>query len=344
MLKLRHALLILSVFSSIFFSIFTSPVLFAKNFDVIAHRGASGYLPEHTLEAATLAFAMGPDFIEQDAVITKDGIAVVLHDIHLETVTNVEQVFPNRAREDGRFYALDFTLAELRTLQVHERANNNGEQVFTKRYTGNIANFTVATLEEHYELITQLNREFNTDVGVYTEVKSPAWHAEQGVDASQIVIASLTRFNLSNKDANSYLQCFDFNEIKRIRTELNYAGKVVLLMGENSWGESTTDYNWVKSEAGMKVVANYADGLGPWLGQLLDEQAMTAGKVVPAAWVEFAHNEGFVIHPYTFRQDALPPGMTETQLLNTLKHVVKVDGVFTDHVPPVKAWLEAQSE
>ena len=335
MLKIRHALLTFSL--SI--SIFASPVLLAKDFDVIAHRGASGYLPEHTLEAATLAFAMNPDFIEQDAVITKDGIAVVLHDIHLETVTNVEQVFPERARKDGRFYALDFTLAELRTLQVHERANSKGEQVFTKRYTGNTANFTVATLEEHYELITQLNREFNTNVGVYTEVKSPAWHNEQGVDASQIVIASLTRFNLANKDANSYLQCFDFDEIKRIRKDLNYAGKVVMLIGENSWGESTTDYDWIKSEAGMKEVANYADGLG-----LLDPQAMEAGKLVPASWVEYAHSEGFIIHPYTFRQDALPPGMTAEQLLSTLKHVVNVDGVFTDHVPPVKAWLEAQGE
>ena len=340
MLKIRHALLTFSL--SI--SIFASPVLLAKDFDVIAHRGASGYLPEHTLEAATLAFAMNPDFIEQDAVITKDGIAVVLHDIHLETVTNVEQVFPERARKDGRFYALDFTLAELRTLQVHERANSKGEQVFTKRYTGNTANFTVATLEEHYELITQLNREFNTNVGVYTEVKSPAWHNEQGVDASQIVIASLTRFNLANKDANSYLQCFDFDEIKRIRKDLNYAGKVVMLIGENSWGESTTDYDWIKSEAGMKEVADYADGLGPWLGQLLDPQAMEAGKLVPASWVEYAHSEGFIIHPYTFRQDALPPGMTAEQLLSTLKHVVNVDGVFTDHVPPVKAWLEAQGE
>src|SRR5262245_10445554 len=79
---------------------------------VIAHRGASGYLPEHTLEAAAMAHAMGADFIEQDVVLTKDDQAIVLHDIHLETVTNVAKTFPQRARPDGRYYAIDFTLSE----------------------------------------------------------------------------------------------------------------------------------------------------------------------------------------------------------------------------------------
>ena len=107
----------------------------AQRFSVIAHRGASGYLPEHTLEAATLAFSLKPDFIEQDVVISKDNVPVVLHDIHLETVTNVEAVYPKRHRADGRYYARDFTLEELRNLRVHERANSDGKQVFepTKR-------------------------------------------------------------------------------------------------------------------------------------------------------------------------------------------------------------------
>ena len=81
---------------------------------IIAHRGASGYLPEHTLEAAALAHAMGADYIEPDVVLSKDGIPVVLHDIHLDTVTNIARVFPDRKRPDGRYYALDFTLKELK--------------------------------------------------------------------------------------------------------------------------------------------------------------------------------------------------------------------------------------
>jgi glycerophosphoryl diester phosphodiesterase len=88
---------------------------------VIAHRGASGYLPEHTLEAVTLAHAQGAEHIEQDLVLSRDDVPVVLHDIHLDSVTDVAAKFPSRKREDGRWYALDFTLAELKQLRVTER-------------------------------------------------------------------------------------------------------------------------------------------------------------------------------------------------------------------------------
>src|SRR5688572_33212284 len=85
---------------------------------VVAHRGASGYLPEHTLEAKVLAFAQGADFIEQDVVMTRDDQLVVIHDLTLERTTNVATVFPGRAREDGSYYVIDFTLPELRQLVV----------------------------------------------------------------------------------------------------------------------------------------------------------------------------------------------------------------------------------
>ena len=97
---------------------------------VIAHRGASGYLPEHTLAAKALAHGMGADFLEQDVVLSRDGVALVLHDIYLEATTNVEAVFPDRARDDGRFYAADFTLQEIKQLRAHERTDKEGEPVF----------------------------------------------------------------------------------------------------------------------------------------------------------------------------------------------------------------------
>ena len=122
---------------------------------VIAHRGASGYLPEHTLEAATLAYAQGADFIEQDVVLSKDGVPVVLHDIHLDTVTNVAKRFPDRKREDGRYYVIDFTLKELKTLRVHERTDLKGQPVYAGRFQGD-SDFRIATLEDHFELIEQL--------------------------------------------------------------------------------------------------------------------------------------------------------------------------------------------
>ena len=97
---------------------------------VVAHRGASGYLPEHTLAAKALAYAMKPDYIEQDVVMTKDDRLVVLHDHYLDRVTNVAEVFPDRARKDGRYYAIDFTLAEIKQLSVTEGFNvKEGKQV-----------------------------------------------------------------------------------------------------------------------------------------------------------------------------------------------------------------------
>lgn len=312
----------------------------AFEFAVIAHRGASGYLPEHTLEATTLAFALQADFIEQDVVITKDDIPIVLHDIHLETVTNVETVFPQRAREDGRFYARDFTLAELRRLNVHEREDNKQNRVFPTRFAATTSRFTIATLYEHFDLISELNRQFGKNIGVYPEVKSPAFHLVEGVDASQIVIEALQRFNLDGADDNSYLQCFDFNEVKRIRRELGYKGKVVMLIGENDWKESSTDYTWIRSAEGMAEVAKYANGIGPWIPQLLNQDDTKSKKIEPANWVAHAHSNNLVIHPYTYRHDALPASISGPHLLDALRNIVKVDGVFTDHVPPVLAWRE----
>lgn len=323
----------------------TSDILNANDnmqFTVIAHRGASGYLPEHTLEAATLAFSLRPDFIEQDVVITKDDIPVVLHDIHLETVTNVEDVFPTRHRNDGRFYARDFTLEELHKLQVHERADSDGNQVFKNRYRGKNANFKVATLAEHFELISELNRQFGASVGVYPEVKSPAFHIKEGIDSSKIVIDTMNTYGFGGEHGNSYLQCFDFNEVKRIREILGYKGKVVMLIGENDWGESDTDYNWLRTQEGMEQVALYADGIGPWLGHLFDVVAMTKGETKAAKWVQYAHQNKLTIHPYTYREDALPSGMTSEQVLELLENVVHADGVFTDHLVPVLTWRDNQ--
>ncbi|GAL25385.1 glycerophosphoryl diester phosphodiesterase [Vibrio variabilis] len=114
---------------------------------VIAHRGASGYLPEHTLEAKALAYAMKPDYIEQDVVMTKDDRLVVLHDHYLDRVTDVASRFPDRAREDGRFYAIDFTLAEIKTLRVTEgfKLDEQGNKVagYPERFPMWKSDFTV---------------------------------------------------------------------------------------------------------------------------------------------------------------------------------------------------------
>lgn len=291
---------------------------------VIAHRGASGYLPEHSLEAAILAYSQGADYIEQDLVLSKDNVPIVLHDIYLESVTNVEQVFPKRARKDGRFYAIDFTLAEIQSLQKHERTDAQGQQVFPGRYKG-LSPFKIATFEQQIQLIAQLNQQFNKNVGIYPEIKSPAWHLAQGVDISKIVIEILRRYDLDHPDKNVYVQCFDFAETKRIRNELGLKAKLVQLFAENDWGESTTDYDYLKTAAGLTEIAKVAQGIGPWMPQLFDIKAMQPTDLAP-----LAKSLNLQIHPFTFRVDALPKGLDSKTTLNILFENLKVDGVFTD--------------
>ncbi|MCF2949835.1 glycerophosphodiester phosphodiesterase [Paraglaciecola aquimarina] len=300
---------------------------------VIAHRGASGYLPEHTLESATLAYAQGADFIEQDLVVSKDNVLIVLHDIHLETVTNVEQKFPARNRKDGRYYAIDFTLAELKTLTVHERQTKTGQLVFANRYQGN-SDLKIATFEQQIELIQQLNRQFSKNIGFYPEIKSPAWHKQQGVDISKLVLAVLRKHKLDNAHANIYLQCFDFAETKRLRHELKAKVKLVQLIAENDWLESPTDYEILKTSKGLKQIAQVAQGIGPWIPQIIDLKTYQ-----PTGLVEQAHKLGLTVHPYTFRQDALPEGLNSQQALDLLFNKLKVDGVFSDFPDTVVEYL-----
>jgi len=313
---------------------FTSKVIAAKAL-VIAHRGASGYLPEHTLESVTLAYALGADFIEQDLVVTKDSKLIVLHDIHLETVTNVEQVFPGRKREDGRYYVLDFTLAELKTLNVHERQNAKGKQVFSNRYQGN-GTFHIATFEEQIELILQFNHQFNKTTGFYPEIKSPAWHKEQGVDISQLVLAVLRKYELDDADKAVFLQCFDFAETQRLRNVLNAKVKLIQLIGENDWLESPTNYNFLKTQEGLEAIAKVAQGIGPWIPQLVDLKSMQ-----PTGFVKRARIAGLKVHPYTFRKDALPDNVDTQQTMQLLFEELKVDGLFTDFPDTVIKYLSS---
>lgn len=300
---------------------------------VIAHRGASGYLPEHTLEAVTLAFAQNADFIEQDLVLSKDLVPVVLHDIHLDTVTDVAIKFPKRHRQDGRFYAFDFTLAELKTLRVHERKTLKGGQVFTKRYQGT-SDFSIATFAEQIELINQLNRQFSRNVGFYPEIKSPAWHKNQGADISKIVFSLLRHYQLDDANKAIYVQCFDFMETKRLRNELGVKVKLIQLLGENDWQESDSDYTYLKTASGLNEIAKVAQGIGPWIPQLINIK--TKQKT---ALAQRAKNSGLLIHPYTYRIDDLPNKFGEIELLEKLFKQLQVDGLFSDFPDVVYNYL-----
>lgn len=298
---------------------------------VIAHRGASGYLPEHTLPAKALAHGMGADYLEQDVVLTKDDVPIVLHDIHLDTVTDVARRFPDRARDDGRFYAIDFTLAEIRTLNVSERFDRkSGQAVFPGRFPVGLGRFQIPTLQEELELIQGLNRSTGRAAGVYPEIKAPAFHRREGKDISRIVLDVLSSAGYSQRDDRIYVQCFDAAETRRLREELHTELKLIQLIGENSWGESTSYYEAMRTGEGLRLVAEYADGIGPSIDHIITGRD-AAGRPILSTLVEDAHRHGLAVHPYTLRADALPDYAADVDtLLDLLFHRAGVDGVFTD--------------
>jgi glycerophosphoryl diester phosphodiesterase len=304
---------------------------------VIAHRGASGYLPEHTLAAKALAHGMGAHYLEQDIVLTQDDVPVVLHDIHLDTTTDVARRFPDRKRADGRYYALDFSLAEIKQLDVSERFNaKTGKAVYPKRFPLDQSTFCVSTLEEELQLIQGLNASTGRVAGIYPEIKQPKWHRDQGHDISRIVLPVLQRYGYATKADPCFLQCFELTEVQRLRAKLGWKGKLIMLLGSKK-GEDGTDYAALRTPKGLAELAKVADGIGPAIHQVLNE----AGKPTPL--VSEAHAAGLKVHPYTLRADDLPGFATSPdEVHRALFSEAKVDGLFSDFPDLTVRWLQSR--
>ncbi len=302
---------------------------------IIAHRGASGYLPEHTLAAKAAAHAMGADYLEQDVVLSKDDVPIVLHDIHVDAVTDVAARFPERKRADGRYYALDFTVAELKQLRVSERFDpKTGAVVFPRRFPKDQGGFQIVTLEEELQFIQGLNRSTGRRTGIYPEIKAPAWHRREGRDISRIALEMLARYGYRTKTDAVILQCFDVAEAKRIRTELGYAGRLVVLLGNE-----VSAAQWQKPER-LAELAEFADGIGPALAQVLEPPGAGTNRITEL--VSCAHALNLFVHPYTVRADDLPDGIaTSEELHRLLFEVAKVDGVFTDFPDRSREFLQS---
>ena len=284
---------------------------------VIAHRGASGYLPEHTLEAKAMAHAMNPHFIEQDLVLSKDDVPVVIHDIYLDDVTDVAIKFPDRKRNDNRFYVIDFLFDEILTLRVTERFNpETGEQFYPNRFPKGKGNFKLHSFKDEIELIQGLNKSTKKNIGIYPEIKEPEFHKKEGKDLTGIVLKTLADYGYKTKKDNCILQCFDADELERIRKDLKSELFLVQLI------------EFSEEAKQLEYFASYADGVGPWYKQILDKKVNDKWQFT--ALVKDAHKLGLKVHPYTFRADALDEFATFKEMMQTLIIEANVDGAFTD--------------
>jgi glycerophosphoryl diester phosphodiesterase len=245
----------------------------------------------------------------------------------------VARRFPGRARPDGRHYVLDFTLAEIRQLEVRERLNlRTGEAQYPARYPAVAApaGLRIPTLEEELTLLQALNRSSGRVAGIYPEIKAPRWHRDQGRDPSRIVLPVLARFGYADKTAPCFLQCFEWEEVRRLRGQLGWKGRLVQLIGGSGQGADGTDYGWLVSDAGLKAVAAVADGIGPALARVVTWPA--AGQPAQVTdLVARARALGLAVHPYTVRRDDLPQHCPDLPALHAaLFGQARVDGVFSD--------------
>ncbi len=289
---------------------------------VIGHRGACGYWPENTLASIAGAHGLGADMIEVDVVLSRDGEAVLSHDLHLEPTTDVAVRFPGRARADGRFYAVDFDWSELLTLRARARVDvETGGLVYPSRVMRGEAVERLCRLGEALVCVADLNRQTGRRVALVVEVKMPAWHRREGRDVGQAVREVLAR---APDGVPLVVETFDPVELRRWRaqwTELSGCGWWQLL-GENDWGEAECDYDVMRTAAGLRVIAGYADGVG-----------VNIERVTPD-FLASAKMCGLSTFGYTARVDV---GGEE---LRSWLLGVGLEGVFTDQPDVVRSWRD----
>ena len=252
---------------------------------IIAHRGASGHRPEHTLEAYALAVEMGADFIEPDLVSTRDGVLVARHENEIGGTTDVADKFPQRRTTkviDGDtltgWFTEDFTLAELRTLRAKERLPFRSHA-----YDGQ---YVVPTFDEVLALADSLGRARGRVVGVYPETKHPTYHRAIGLPLEPRLLASLRARGLDRRDAPVFIQSFEDGNLRALRGETRV--KLVYLLGTG-----------VLSADKLRDIATFADGIGV-------HQRMIVGAdsaAVPTALVRDAHAAGLLVHVWTLRSE-----------------------------------------
>lgn len=310
---------------------------------VIGHRGASGYLPEHTLESYKRAVELGADFIEPDLVATKDGVLIARHEPNITGTTDVSTraEFASRktkkmvdgVQEEG-WFASDFTLAEIKTLRAI--------QPMAERDQSHNGKYQIPTLEEVLDLAKSEGTKAGRTVGVYPETKHPTYHVNLGLQLEDRLLAVLAKYGYTSKTSPVIVQSFEVSNLKYLRTktqirlvqlvdadDVNPDGTMSLVAPYDKpydfavAGDKRT-FASLLTPAGLKEVKTYADGIGPWKPYLIPSKQVDANKdgkpddlngdgkiddrdrvMMPATdVVKNAHAEGLMVHPYTFRSEA----------------------------------------
>jgi glycerophosphoryl diester phosphodiesterase len=310
---------------------------------VIGHRGgATGYLPDHTLENYALGIALGADFVEPDLVATKDGHLIARHEPNLIDTTNVKDLpqFANRKRTVkidgadvvGGFFASDFTLAEIKTLRAVQPLSDR-DQSFNGK-------FSIPTLEEIIEFVKRKSREEGRRIGIYPETKHPTYHQSIGLPLEDRLLAVLQRAGWNHRSAPVFIQSFETANLKYLRTKTSV--RLIQLVDANDVNpDGSLDftapfdkpYDWVVSgraglfkdlltPQGLAEVKGYADGIGPWKPYLIPSACQVVKDnacadvngdgliderdrvlLKPTDVLANAHKLGLLVHPYTFRNE-----------------------------------------
>jgi len=284
---------------------------------IIGHRGASGHRPEHTFASYQLAAEMGADFIEPDLVSTKDGVLIARHENEIGGTTDVETKFPDRKRTktiDGAnvsgWFSEDFTLAEIKTLRAKERLPFRAHA-----YDGQ---FDVPTFDEVIELAQKLGRQLGRPIGVYPETKHPAYFRSIGLPLEDRLLASLTHYGWDSKDSPVFIQSFEDN-LRRIRPRTTVR-LIRLLEGK------------VPSDAELREIRSYADGIGPNSRLVIPANADRTLKE-PTDLVARAHAAGLLVHIWTLRAEPVflsPTYKGDFAAEFRQFRELGVDGIFTD--------------
>ncbi len=311
---------------------------------VIAHRGASGERPEHTMAAYTLAMEQGADFIEPDLVMTKDGVLVARHENEISGTTDValRREFASRKATktiDGQsvagWFTEDFTLAELKTLRARERL-----PLMRFANTSFDGKQTVPTFEEILTLLDDHRAKTGKRVGVYPEIKHGIYFDGLKLGMETPLLAALTKHGYTKKSDPVFIQSFEVGNLERLRKRTKL--RLVQLMSETGGPADRADFTYaaMATPAGLKRIATYADAIGPSKAMIVPRDA--EGKsLAPTALVGLAHKARLQVHVWTFRAEnsflplELRSGNDPTARGNLAAelrqfYALGVDGVFSD--------------